>query len=120
MRLGIVTLLATILAAGLLAAAASAQPMPTCAENDHACRIAALEARIQTLEAGLAAATTAAAPQPTRLDVNTLCSGANCDDEAIAVCVRRGFSHGRPDEWRRDRTSLMLTRAACSNEAPAQ
>src|SRR5688572_23439570 len=102
-------------AVGFFALSASAQQSAPCAAEDLPCRIAALEQRLAVLEGRSAPATTApAAPRSTSLDVSRPCTG-GCEDEAIAVCTRAGFVHGTAEEWRRDRSALVLTRAACSN-----
>jgi hypothetical protein len=126
MKARMIALLAGLAAALWLPAAASAQPaaqmqQTACAAGDLPCRIAELEAENAALRAQLAERTESAetaiaqladVTRPT-LDVIRRCAN-NCADEAEAVCRRQGYAGGEPEEWRRQRGSVTLTRAVCT------
>jgi hypothetical protein len=89
-----------------------------CAPSDLACRVSALEARLAELE-GRQTRTEARAADveramPNLVTVQRRCA-TNCEAEAQAVCVERGFASGTPEDWSRDRgaTSPTLTSANC-------
>ena len=99
-------------------AGAAAAENTACAANDLACRVAELERRVDALEHRTPVTSPAMvtpAPRTTEIDLALHCAIA-CREEAQSACAARGFAHGRPKDWQRDRMGLMLSRATCSNE----
>lgn len=112
-------LFAAVLLAGAalaLSPGASAQSA-SCAQEDLACRVAALEARLDDLTNRLErpnATGATSTPLATMFTLRRPCR-TNCEEEAAAACTERGFANGRAEDWERQRGGpVLLTRITCT------
>lgn len=111
---------------GLALGFSPAQAQPACAADDIACRLSAIERRLDALEGRQGAlegrqeqvsaqAEAIQRAQGVDISISRPCR-TNCEAEAQAICVERGYASGIPDDWSRERgAGVRMTSVTCRN-----